>query len=421
MAALVFAAGLAFTLSLAGSALKSTVTVNFPDIAHGLNTTVDRFAWSTTIFAIGIALASPLVGAMADRWGGSTVLTTGTVLAGAAFLLCAAAPGVLQFAPTYGVLGSISYTMLSYVPLGKLADELFAGRGEGLAYAAMTDGPAVGFIVLVPLWVWLGSQLSWRTVFVAVGAIMLVLLTPLALLLGRLSASGDVGPASAPLPMSIGERLRTVLGDRDFIFVTLAFGGCGVTMAFVDVHLVNDLQMADMPGGVVSGTLSLLGLFELIGSLVAGRLCDHGLIRPTLVVGYGLRALAMFMLVAAPNTASSLGFGVVFGASYMVTVVATMLWIGRLLPAGVKATGMGLTWLVHQAGAALSSQLGAFAEQRSGTYGPVALAEAVVVLVSALLVFRLPRPGGAGHDPEPLPEDAGVALVDRSRPEPTTT
>jgi predicted MFS family arabinose efflux permease len=369
LAPLVFAAALAFTLSMAGSALKSTVTV----------------------------------------------LKAGTVLSGVAFLLCALAPNVLAFVPTYGVLGSIAYTMLSYVPLGKLADELFAGRGEGLAYAVMTDGPAVGFIVLVPLWVWLGTLVSWRAVFAVAGVLMLVVLTPLAVLLGRLSGGdGDAPVAAAKPAISTAERVRTVLGNRRFGVVALAFGGCGVTMAFVDVHLVADLHMAGMDSNVVSGALALLGAFEIVGSLVAGRLCDRGLIRSTLVVGYLLRGVAMMLLVAAPTTGFALAFGVVFGASYMVTVIATTLWVGRILPAGVRATGMGLVWLVHQAGAALSSQLGAFAAQRSGSYGPVALAEAGVVLLSALAVFWLPRPGGPDSPAGGLllGQEIGLAVVD---------
>lgn len=413
---LLVAAGLAFTLSLAGAALKTTVAVDFVDITASLQTTVSGMAWSTTIFAAGIAVASPLVGMLADRWGGSAVLMVGTLLAGVAFLVCAATHEVVLFALAYGILGSLAFTMLSYVPLGKLADELFAGRGEGLAYAAMTNGPAVGFIVLVPLWVWLGTFMSWQTVFVITGVLMIVALTPLGLLVGRVSARrvGDEDDAPAaiavvePVRMVATEQLRSVLTHRHFVIIALAFGGCGVTMGFVDVHLVNDLRMAGMHGDVVSGTLSLLGLFELIGSLLAGRLCDRGLIRQTLVVGYALRGLAMLFLVAEPVTATALGFGIVFGASYMVTVVATTIWVMRLLPPGVRATGMGLIWLVHQVGAALSSQLGAYARQRSGSYGPLSLIEAGVVLISMLAVIRLPAPPAA-HTEQAHPSPSTVA------------
>jgi predicted MFS family arabinose efflux permease len=428
-AVLVFAATLALVLSLSGSALKSTVQVYFAMIANGLHAGLGTFAWSTTTFAIVIAVASPLVGALADRFGGSAVLVTGTVLAGGTFLFCAAVPDVLLFAPVYGIIGALSFTMLSYVPLGKLADELFAGRGEGLAYAVMTNGPAVGFMVLVPVWVWLGTLVSWRVVFVGAGVAMLVVLTPLALMIRRLAAEDTgAGPAGPPdVPLTARERLVLAVGNRSFMILAVAFGACGVTMAFIDVHMVADLEMAGMHPVVVSGSLSLLGAFEIAGSLVAGRMCDRGLIKQTLVAGYALRGTAMLLLALTPTAATAMVFGALFGLSYMVTVVATTLWIARVVPAGARATAMGLTWTLHAVGAAASSQLGAYAAQRFHSYTQVSLVEAAAVFVSLVLVARL-RLAGAGPaarftvdipaEPDtPSTVDAPVALAART-PEP---
>jgi predicted MFS family arabinose efflux permease len=406
---LVFAAALAFTLSLAGSALKSTVQVYFDSMADSLDVGIAAFAWSTTTFALVIAIASPVVGGLADRFGGAAVLVAGTALAGAAFLLCAIAPVVLVFAPVYGVIGAVAFTMLSYVPLGKLADELFAGRGEGLAYAAMTNGPAVGFIVLVPLWVWVGSMVSWRVVFAVAGAVMLVLLTPLALQIRRLSGEEPgAGAAATAVRTSFRQRLATALSNRPFVLLALAFGGCGVTMAFVDVHLVADMNMAGMHPTVVSSSLAILGTLEILGSLAAGRMCDRGLIKLTLMLGYAVRGVAMLLFAVTPTAATSLAFGAAFGASYMLTVVATSLWVARLLPAGSRATAMGLVWTVHSIGAAASSQLGAYAAQSLDSYTQVSLVEAVVVLGSLLLVAGLTVPAArATTDDDGAPSGEG--------------
>jgi predicted MFS family arabinose efflux permease len=391
---LIFAAALAFTLSLAGSALKSTVQVYFSSIAGSMHVGIGAFAWSTTSFAIAIAIASPVVGVLADRFGGAAVLVAGTALAGAAFLLCAIAPSVLVFAPTYGIVGALSFTMLSYVPLGKLADELFAGRGEGLAYAAMTNGPAVGFIVLVPLWVWVGTMVSWRVVFTVAGAVMLTLLTPLALQIRRLSTDDpDAGPiVTTDFQLTFRQRLASAVSNRSFVILAIAFGGCGVTMAFVDVHFVADMNMAGMRPAVVSGSLASLGALEIVGSLVAGRMCDRGLIKQTLMIGYAMRGTAMLLFAFTPTTATALGFGVIFGVSYMVTVVSTSLWVARLMPPGSRATAMGLVWTVHSIGAAASSQLGAYAAQSFHSYTRVSLVEAIVVFGSFFLVAGITVP-----------------------------
>lgn len=414
MRSLAFAAAFAFTLSLAGSALKSTVQVYFDSIAGSLHVGIGAFAWSTTSFAIAIAIASPVVGGLADRVGAAAVLVAGTVLAGAAFLVCAIAPGVLVFAPVYGVAGAVAFTMLSYVPLGKLADELFRGRGEGLAYAAMTNGPAVGFVVLVPLWVWVGSMVSWRVVFAVAGTVMLGLLTPLALQIRRFSseAPGTVAAAATVAQIGFRQRLATALGNRSFVLLALAFGGCGVTMAFVDVHLVADMNMAGMQPPVVSGSLAILGTLEILGSLVAGRMCDRGLIKLTLMLGYAVRGVAMLLFAVTPTMVTSLGFGAVFGASYMMTVVSTVLWVARLLPAGSRATAMGFVWAVHSIGAAASSQLGAYAAQSLNSYTQVSLVEAIVVLGSLLLVAGLTAPSSPALTLDDAPPGEAEVVAD---------
>lgn len=393
MLGLALAAGFAFTLSLAGSALKSTMQVYFATMAGDFSVGVAAFAWSTTTFAIVIALASPVVGALADRFSGGAVLVMGTVLAGVGFLTCALSPGVVLFAPLYGVVGAVAFTMLSYVPLGKLADELFAGRGEGLAYAIMTNGPAVGFVVLVPLWVWLGTFVSWRVVFVGAAVVMLAVMTPLAVVVRRLAIVDPADPATAPtLPYTFRDRLGTAVRNRGFVLVAAAFTGCGVTMAFVDVHMVADMDMAGMQPPVITGSLILLGILEIIGGLVAGRMCDRGAIKRTLMVGYALRGGAMLLLAFTPTIATSLLFGAVFGGSYMVTVVATTLWVARLVPPHSRGTAMGLVWTLHGLGAALSSQVGAFVAQSTNTYNMVSLGEGVIVLLSLALVATVRDP-----------------------------
>nr|WP_313775685.1 MFS transporter [Mycobacterium sp.] len=404
MTGLILAAGLAFVLSLAGSALKSTVQVHFSDIADSLSVGISAFAWSTTLFAIGIAVASPVVGFLADRFGGAMVLVGGTALAGVTFLACAAAPSTFVFAPVYGIFGSVAFTMLSYVPLGKLADELFAGRGEGLAYSVMTNGPAVGFMVLVPLWVWLGTFLSWQSVFAFAGIVMLVVLTPLALYLRRATILGDDAASVAPLPTTtFVQRIAPLFTNARYVLLAIAFGGCGVTMAFVDVHMVSDMHMAGVHPTAASASVFLLGFFEITGALIAGRFCDRGYIKQTLIIGYGLRGAAMMVFAFTPTAMSSLVFGTIFGASYMATVVATTLWIMRLLPSGSRATAMGLVWTVHSIGAASSSQLGAIIAEKSGSYTVVSLVEALIVFGSLALVafISVPRtvPGnGATSD-----------------------
>lgn len=410
---LILATGMALLLSLAGSALKSTVQVNIVHMARDLHVGLGGFAWSTTLFALMIAAASPLVGYFADRFGGAVTLTSGAVLAGAAFVICAVAPNIAVFVLAYGLLGAFAFTLLSFIPLAVLVDQLFEGRGEGLSYATLTNGPAIGFIVLVPLWVALQSVAGWRPVLFTIGLVFWVVLAPVAWSLRRFTtdqhgSAQDTALKQAPLT----SRLAGMVRIPAFVLLALAFFGCGATMAFIDVHLVADLEMNHVAPGITSATLVILGITEILGSLVAGHYCDQGMIKRTLVAAYVLRSSAMLLIAVSPSAISALAFGAIFGTSYLMSVVATTMWVFRILPKEVRGSGMGVVWTVHSIGAAVSSQLGAVLRQSTGSYTLPSLLGAFVVLFSTVVALSLAAPPGPKGAQD---EDLDAAMHETSR------
>src|SRR5688572_12419784 len=124
----VFATTVSFVISMAGSSMKSTVQVLFLPIADDFDVSRGALAVGTTLFAVVTALASSAVGHLADRIGAVPVLAIGAGITGVVLVVCAVATDIRVFVPTYGVLGAIGCTMLSFVPLGVLADQLFQGR-----------------------------------------------------------------------------------------------------------------------------------------------------------------------------------------------------------------------------------------------------------------------------------------------------
>jgi predicted MFS family arabinose efflux permease len=410
---LILATAMALLLSLAGSALKSTVQVNIVHMAADLHVGLGGFAWSTTVFALMIAAASPFVGHFADRFGGAITLTSGAVLAGAAFIICAVSPNIGVFVLAYGLLGAFAFTFLSFIPLAVLVDQLFEGRGEGLSYATLTNGPAIGFIVLVPLWVWLQSVAGWRPVLFTVGLVFWIVLAPIAWSLRRFTTDQQAPAAASPLEQApLGKRLGEIVRIPAFVLLAIAFFGCGVTMAFIDVHLVADLEMNHVAPGITSATLIILGVTEILGSLVAGHYCDQGMIKRTLIAAYVLRSSAMLLIAISPSAISALVFGAIFGTSYLMSVVATTMWIFRILPKDVRGVGMGVIWTVHSIGAALSSQLGAALRQSTGSYTLPSLLGAFVVLFSTVIALSLAAPGPQRTAND---EELDVAMHETSR------
>ncbi|ACU38479.1 MFS transporter [Actinosynnema pretiosum subsp. pretiosum] len=401
----IFATAVSFVISMAGSSMKSTVQVLFLPMVDSFDVTRGTLAVGTTLFAVVTALASSAVGHLADRIGAVPVLAMGAGIVGCVLLICGTVTDIRLFVLAYGVLGAIGCTMLSFVPLGVLADQLFAGRNAGVLYAVLTNGAAVGFMVLVPLWTYLGGITDWRQILLGAGAVFLVVLLPLSLLLVR-SSTRQPKPPAAPAEHGFLAGVRTAFADRRVRGLILPFFACGTTMAFVDVHLFPHMHDHGVAPVTSSVAFVLLGATEIAGSLVAGRLCDRGRIRATLVGGYLMRAGAMVLTPFFSAEFTVLVFGAVFGASYLVTVVATTMWIAKILPRGRKGTAIGVLWALHMVAVAVSSQLGAVIADRFHSYLPVILLSAVMTVGAALLVSLQPDPDAVGPEVSRTPAAA---------------
>ncbi|MER6591158.1 MFS transporter [Micromonospora purpureochromogenes] len=265
-------------------------------------------------------------------------------------------------------------------------------------YAAITNGTAVGFIVLLPLWIQLSDRWSWRTVFVSLSIVMLVLAAAAVAGIPQRASEPEKAADAEEADAGRGHGFSRVRRSRTFWAVSTAFVGCGVTMAFVDVHLVASLGDHHLGHNVESLTSALLGAAELVGAIVAGYLCDRGHSLAVLAGGYLLRALGMIVLAVHPTALGAAMFGLLFGVSYLATVVAGTMLLLAEFDARNRGLALGLMWLMHQVGAFLASQAGGISYDRYGSYVPIIVASAATA-VGSLLIVALARPGDRSRSP----------------------
>lgn len=226
------------------SAIKNVIPAYFVPMANFFNVSRAEFAIGPTVFMVVYGLMSPVIGAVADRYGARNTISGGLVLAGTSFLAAALVPNHTVFVVTYGIGAAIAFTAVSYIPVGILVDELFPPDRRGISYALLTNGTALGFIVLSPAWIVLSQDTNWRLIF---GALGLIYLAPLALVnhfLLKSSARPDSSASASALKPStpLRGRLGHVLRTPGFWVLSASFFGCGVTMGFIDVHIVAHMQ-----------------------------------------------------------------------------------------------------------------------------------------------------------------------------------
>ncbi|AOT58740.1 MULTISPECIES: MFS transporter [Streptomyces] len=408
---LLVAVSLGFVIALLSSSIKNTLTAFYVSMTEDFGVSRGTFAIAPSAFMLTYAIASPVMGFVADRFGARKSLAGGLVLGGVLFLAGGLTESFAVFTLVYGVGLAVSYTAVSYVPLGVLVDEMFPPHRRGLTYAILMNGTAVGFIALLPLWIHLDEGTVWRSVFQWLGVTLLVV-TVLALLLlpKEPSAAAEAPGGAAPERKSSAGMLSEVLGSRVFWTVSLAFFGCGVTMAFVDVHLVAHLDHIGLGGSVAGTTVALLGAAEIVGALIAGYYCDRGHGLKVLAGSYLVRSLSLVVLMAAPTALAANVFGLLFGITYLGTVVASSMYLINSLDARAKGLALGLMWFIHQIGAFVASEGGGISYDTLRSYDPVVVGSAVIALVSTVIVaVWLPKALRAARDGAGDPTGGGPA------------
>lgn len=408
---------LGFLVMFFSTSIKSVYQVYFSDLATHFGGSRAAFAWAGSVSMLVTGVMSPVVGGLSDRVGPLRTVFIGALSGGLALLAVSLFPHSLAlFVVAYGLVAAFSIAAMTYVPMGVLVDRLFENKNKGFAYAVVTNGTAVGFIVLSPFWIWLQPQSDWVTVFMLTGMVFLGPICALIWWAMRGAASANLAqPAAAdptasqstsqPTPPPMWQQIRN---DPGFYVLALGFFGCGSTMAFIDVHLVSFWQDGGTSRAQMGLSLSMLGVLELVSGLATGWLAMRYEKHRMLALFYAMRSLAMLMLLSGLSEVSTIGFAMLFGASYLGTVVLTSMYCFERYGSEIKGKVFGLLFLIHQIGAFASVQLGAMNYDAYGNYRNPVLALSLLTIVAAFASWVFLRKATSKESGETT---AGAAAV----------
>ena len=153
------------------------------------------------------------------------------------------------------------------------------------------------------------------------------------------------------------------------MLLTCGFFVCGFHIAFITTHMPAYLTDQGLSKGLAAWSLSLIGLFNVIGAYSSGILGGHHprrLLLSGIYLGRGL-AFAMFLLLPT-TTASVLVFSAMIGLLWLSTVPLTSGLIAVMF--GTRHIGMlfGVVFLSHQIGAFIGALLGGTIYEATGSY-----------------------------------------------------
>ena len=180
--------------------------------------------------------------------------------------------------------------------------------------------------------------------------------------------------------------IREAFAHRGFILLTAGFFVCGFHVAFITVHLpiyVADLDLAPMVGAVA---ISLIGIFNILGSLLSGAFGQKYSKKIGLSGIYALRALVLAIFFLSPKTTEVIYvFAATMGILWLSTVPLTAGLVAQVFGIRYMATLYGFVFLSHQIGSFIGVWLGGFIHDATGSYDLMWQAGILMGLVAAVI------------------------------------
>ncbi|BCG92229.1 MFS transporter [Mesorhizobium sp. 131-2-1] len=407
--------GVIFLCLLIAAGLRSAPSVMMLPLEESFGWRRDVVSLAAAIGIFLYGLTGPFAAALMERIGlRRTLLASLLIMSGSTALsLLMTKPWHLLI--TWGVFSGIGSGAVATV-LGATIVNRWFKTNRGLVMGLMSASSATGLLVFLPLLASLAQAGGWKPVAIAIAIATAALLPVVWLLVPERPASigqvrygaepDDVPPVS---PASQGNflahtlsTLRRAAGTRVFWYLFATFFICGFTTnGLVGTHLIS--FCSDMGIGEVqaAGLLSLMGIFDLIGTTLSGWLTDRFDPRKLLGVYYGIRGLALIYLPYSGFSAVSLIiFAVLYGLDWIATVPPTLRLANEAF--GDRSGPIVFGWIVagHQVGAAAAAAFGGTMRELQGNY-ELAFMIAGMTAIAAACISLLINTSRPAFEPEP--------------------
>jgi len=331
-------------------------------IAADLNVGRELWSFSNALALLLMGVFAPFAGNLADRFGTARTVGAGGALYVTGMLMIAmAGEGVML---TVGnALAGIGMAAAGFGPILGAIGRQTPVEWRSSALGIATAGGSFGQFAIVPFASILQNRLdNWHSTMFVLAAVS-VMMVPLAFGL-RESRAALSKAAGARRPQSSKDALQEAFRTQGFWLLTIGFFVCGFHVTFIGLHLpsyISDnsvgLSFFGRPISAIElggWAIGLVGLFNIVGSLLWGWLGGHHLRKDMLALLYALRALAFVLFLALPlSWISVLLFAASLGFLWLGTVPLTSGLVGYMFGPVHMSMLWGIVFFSHQFGSFL--------------------------------------------------------------------
>ena len=333
--------------------------------------------WPREIFSFAMAvqnllwgIATPVAGALADRYGAARVLMAGAVIYGIGTLMMAITNTPVLFNIGGGLLVGVGVAMSSFGIVMAALGRIVPPERRSWAFGIATASGSMGQFIFAPLGGALISAYGWHDALLILAAsTLLIIVFAVPLMVQNTSHSK---PPAGEADMTMRRAIGIAFGHRSYVLLVSGFFVCGFQLAFITVHLPPYLSEHGISKEFAGLAMGAIGLFNVAGSYVSGIIGGRGEKRLPLSLIYILRSVAVTAFILMPITPlTTLIFTASMGFLWLSTVPLTMGLVTVMFGTRYMATLYGFVFLSHQIGSFLGVWLGGRLYDRLDSYDPV--------------------------------------------------
>lgn len=276
-------------------------------------------------------LSAPM-GPLFDKYGGRVLITVSGALAGTCFLLTGAVQEQWQYYLLIGIGIGVTRPAVSNIgPRTAIANWFI--RKRPMAFGIYSTGNPAGGVVLIAPAAWLIANFGWRWVWVSMGLLQLLVITPLSWLIIRkrpedmgllpdgesvaLQRAGDVPLEARRTTVEYDWTQREALRTPTFWLLVAGTLLLGMPSSSIFLHMVPFLQQRGLSANEAAAALSVYALIALLGRPVWGVIISKVGVRTGQVLFATSYGCAITGIVLAPGglllAGAVLSMGLVIG------------------------------------------------------------------------------------------------------------
>jgi len=358
----------------------------------------ETFGYGREVFAFSLALQNllwgltqPIAGAFADKFGTTRVVIVGTILYALGLYITATAESFISLHLGAGILVGMGIAGTGLGVVLPAMARMVAPEKRAFALGVGTAAGSAGQFLFIPVAREFLVAYGWQTalILMAIAALSMILFSPVF----KGDAKTNVNIDNEP-EQNLKESLNEASGHIHYWLLIAGFFVCGFQLAFITVHMPSYLADKGFDSSVAAASLSIIGLCNIIGSLVSGHLSGIYSKKWILTFIYAARSIVIVLFLIVPiSTVTIYAFSFATGLLWLATVPPTSGLVAQMFGLRFMGTLYGIVFLNHQIGSFTGVWLGGYLFDTTGSYNQVWWWAAIIAAITALIhVFIDERP-----------------------------